>query len=305
MIFGAVVLALVLGGAGLSQVETAPVAKGLAAGGKTMLLWPQGAPGAKGDAEMDEPTLTVYLPSGPNATRTGVVIAPGGGYVELAMAKEGTNYAQWLNVRGVAAFVLQYRLGPKYHYPVELEDAQRAIRMVRAHAAEYGIDAGHVGMWGSSAGGHLTAMTGTHYDAGDPAAANAVERQGSRPDFLILAYPVITLEGVEAHRGSKLALLGEDPDPKLVGALSDETQVTKDTPPAFLFATTDDPAVPVMNSVMFYSALVKAGVPTEMHLFQHGAHGVGLAAANPDLSVWPSLLARWMRERGYMAADVQ
>lgn len=299
---GLVVLALQAGTVAYAQGTSVPVAGGEAPSGKTMLLWPDGAPGAKGDADVDKPTLTVYLPSGPNATKTGVVIAPGGGYVHLAVAKEGTAYAQWLNARGVAAFVLQYRLGPTYHHPVELEDAQRAIRMVRAHAAEYGIDADHLGMWGSSAGGHLAATAGTHFDAGKPEAADPVDRQGSRPDFLILAYPVITFEEPQLHRGSKLYLLGESPDPALVKSLSDETQVTKETPPTFLFATTDDGTVPVMNSVMFYSALVKAGVPAEMHLFQHGAHGAGLAAANPDLNVWPDLLARWMRERGYMAA---
>jgi len=302
---GVLALSLAMGGYGLAQEPGAPVAKAVIPPGKTMLLWPDGAPGAKGDADIDKPTLTVYLPTGPNATRTGVVIAPGGGYVHLAIAKEGSDYAQWLKARGVAAFVLQYRLGPKYHYPAELEDAQRAIRMVRAHATEYGIDADRVGMWGSSAGGHLAATAGTHFHAGKPAAVEAIERQGDRPDFLILAYPVITFEAPSLHRGSKLYLLGEHPNPKLVRSLSDETQVTKSTPPTFLFATTDDKTVPVMNSVMFYSALVKAGVPAEMHLFQHGGHGAGLAAANPDLNVWPDLLARWMRERGYMAAVAQ
>jgi acetyl esterase/lipase len=297
------VLVLALGGVCFGQVSGVRVTEGLAPGGKTMLLWPDGAPGAKGSEDIDKPALTVYLPKGPNVTRTGVVIAPGGGYKELAIAKEGSNYALWLNERGVAAFVLQYRLGPKYHYPVELEDAQRAIRMVRAHAGEYGVDADKVGMWGSSAGGHLTATAGTHFDAGNASAADVVERQGSRPDFLILAYPVITFEEPQLHRGSKQYLLGDDPDPKLVALLSDETQVTKETPPAFLFSTTDDKTVPVMNSVMFYSALVSAGVPAEMHLFQHGGHGAGLAAANPDLSVWPELLAKWMRERGYMGKD--
>jgi acetyl esterase/lipase len=315
---GVVLAVCMAAGFGFGQEASVPAVDGFAQGGKTMLLWPDGAPGAKGSAGIDEPTLTVYLPAGPNATpnaaanttsnvtanptRTGVVIPPGGGYVHLAMEKEGTAYAQWLNAHGVAAFVLKYRLGPKYHYPVELEDAQRAIRMVRAHVAEYGVDADRIGMWGSSAGGHLTATAGTHFDAGNPRAEDVVERQGSRPDFLILAYPVITFEEPELHRGSKLYLLGNHPSPKLVRSLSDETQVTKETPPTFLFATTDDKTVPVMNSVMFYSALVKAGVPAEMHLFQHGSHGAGLAAANPDLSVWPSLLAKWMRERGYMAA---
>ncbi len=269
--------------------------------GKTVLLWPAGAPGAQGDEDVDKPTLTVYLPAVANATKTGVVVAPGGGYQHLAMQKEGENIALWLNVRGVAAFVLTYRLGPKYHYPVELEDAQRAIRMVRAHATEYGVAEDHVGMCGFSAGGHLTATAGTHFDAGNAEATDPVERKGSRPDFLILAYPVITFLGPDMHAGSKKYLLGDDPDPKLVASLSAETQVTKETPPTFLFATTDDHTVPVMNSVMFYSALVKEGVPAEMHLFQHGGHGAGLAAANPQLSVWPDLVIKWMRERGYAA----
>ncbi|MDQ2834484.1 MAG: alpha/beta hydrolase [Acidobacteriota bacterium] len=297
-------LSLMLAGVGFAQVANAPAADQAAAEGKRILLWADVAPGAKGSGDEDRPTLTVYLPEGQNATRTGVVVAPGGGYTHLAVEKEGTAYARWLNARGVAAFVLEYRLGPKYHYPVELEDAQRAIRTVRAHAAEYGMAADHVGMWGSSAGGHLAATAGTHFDAGNAAGADAVERQGSRPDFLILAYPVITFEEPQLHRGSKLYLLGEHPDPALVASLSDETQVTATTPPAFLFATTDDPVVPVMNSVMFYSALVKAGVPAEMHLFQHGAHGAGLAVGNPELSGWPELLAKWMRERGYMAAGM-
>ncbi len=172
--------------------------------------------------------------------------------------------------------------------------------MVRAHAAEYGIAADHVGMWGFSAGGHLTGTAGTQFDWGKADSADVVERKGSRADFLVLAYPVITFQEPELHRGSLKYLLGDTPDPKLVALLSDETQVTKETPPAFLFATTDDKTVPVMNSVMFYSAMVKAGVPVEMHLFQHGAHGAGLAAANPQLSDWPDLLAKWMRERGYM-----
>jgi acetyl esterase/lipase len=269
--------------------------------GKTMLLWPAGAPGALGNAEDDQPTLTVYLPTGPNTTKTGVVVAPGGGYVHLSLQKEGEDIALWLNAHGVAAFVVKYRLGPKYHHPIELGDAQRAIRTVRANAAEYGISADHVGIWGFSAGGHLAATAGTKFDAGNAGSADAIERQGSRPDFLILAYPVITLEEPDLHRGSLKYLLGEDPAPALVEALSAEKQVTKDTPPTFLFATTEDKTVPVSNSVMFYSALVKAGVPAELHVFQHGGHGAGLAAANPQLSVWPELLIKWMRERGYAA----
>jgi acetyl esterase/lipase len=270
--------------------------------GKTMLLWPAGAPGAQGDEDIDKPTLTVFLPVAPNPTKTGVVVAPGGGYQHLAVEKEGFAIARWLNERGVAAFVLQYRLGPKYHHPVEIGDAQRAVRMVRANAAEYGVTTDHVGFWGFSAGGHLAATAGTRFDIGDASAKDVIEQQSSKPDFLVLAYPVITFKEPSLHRGSLKYLLGDTPDPKLVDSLSAETQVTKDTPPTFLFTTTDDKTVPVINSVMFYSALVSAGVPAEMHIFQHGAHGAGLAPANPQLSVWADLLAKWMRERGYMAA---
>ena len=273
--------------------------------GKTMLLWPASAPGALDEGEFDKPTLTVFLPVRANTTKTGVVVAPGGSYTHLALEKEGFAFARWLNERGVAAFVLQYRVGPKYHHPVELGDAQRAIRLVRAHAAEWGVATDHVGMWGSSAGGHLAATAGTKFDTGKADASDVVEQQGSRPDFLILSYPVITFEEPYLHRSSLKFLLGDMPDPKMVDELSAETQVRKDTPPTFLFATTDDKTVPVMNSVMFYSALVKAGVPVEMHLFQHGPHGAGLAPDNPQLSQWPDLLAKWMRENGYMAAAAQ
>ncbi|WP_334270090.1 alpha/beta hydrolase [Edaphobacter sp. HDX4] len=266
-----------------------------------VLLWPSGAPGALGTEDSDKPELTVYLPITPNPTKTGIVVAPGGGYQHLSMEKEGSAIAHWLNDRGVAAFVLRYRLGPRYHHPVELGDAQRAIRLVRAHAAEYGISEDHIGMWGFSAGGHLTATAGTHFDAGDSGATDPIQQKSSRPDFLILSYPVITMFDPSVHQGSKRNLLGDNPDPGLVSSMSDETQVTPQTPPTFLFATTDDKTVPVANSVMFYEALVRAGVPVEMHMFQHGAHGAGLAPANPQLSVWPDLLIKWMRERGYAA----
>lgn len=269
--------------------------------GQEILLWPAGAPGALGNEDADKPELTVFLPSGPNLTKTGVVVVPGGGYQHLAIEKEGFAIARWLNDHGVAAFVLRYRLGPRYHHPVELGDAQRAVRLVRAHAAEYGIAEDHLGMWGFSAGGHLTATAGTRFDTGDTEAKDPVERKSSRPDFLILAYPVITMTSPAVHLGSKRNLLGENPDPALVLALSAEQQVTPQTPPTFLFSTTDDKTVPIANSVMFYEALVRAGVPAEMHIFQHGAHGAGLAVTNPQLSVWPDLLIKWMRERGYAA----
>src|SRR5579862_7585309 len=233
--FGGVLVATAACGVMFGQASPAPVAApapppstasavSQGGAGKTMLLWPAGVPGALGDEDVDKPTLTVFLPVGANTTKTGVVVAPGGSYTHLAMEKEGFAYARWLNERGVAAFVLQYRLGPKYHHPVELGDAQRAIRMVRANAAEWGVATDHVGMWGSSAGGHLAATAGTKFDAGKTDASDPIERQGSRPDFLILSYPVITFEEPELHRGSLKNLLGDTPDPTLVDSLSAETQ---------------------------------------------------------------------------------
>jgi acetyl esterase/lipase len=287
-----------LGQAPAVQQTVAAAANGPA----PMLLWPKGAPGALGVADEDKPSLTAYLPAA-NPTKTAVVIAPGGGYQHLSMVREGSDVAAWLNARGVAAFLLKYRLGTKYHNPIELGDAQRAIRMVRAHAAEYGVATDRVGMWGFSAGGHLTATAGTHFDAGNAAAVDAIERASSRPDFLILAYPVITMEAPYVHAGSKMYLLGDAPAQADVDAMSAELHVTAQTPPVFLFSTTDDRTVPVMNSVMFYEALVKAGVPAEMHLFQHGGHGSGLAPTNPQLSPWTEMLIKWMRERGYAAAQ--
>ncbi len=263
-----------------------------------ILLWPDGAPGAQGDTDADKPNLSIYPIGGAQKVATGVIVFPGGGYVNLAIDHEGSQIAAWLNSYGIPAFVLRYRLGPKYHHPIELGDAQRAIRYVRAHAAEYGIDPHRIGVWGFSAGGHLASSTGTHFDNGKADSADPIERESSRPDFMILAYPVITFKEPFLHRGSRDALLGPNPDPALIDLLSNETQVTKETPPAFLFHTSDDAVVPVQNSIEFYLAMRAAGVPAEMHIFQHGHHGVGLARDNPDLSVWPDLLAKWLKERG-------
>jgi len=265
-------------------------------------LWPNGAPGAVGTADDDTPTLETFLPAS-NPTKTGVVIAPGGGYAHLAYSLEGTDVAKWLNAHGVAAFVLKYRLGMKYHHPIELGDAQRAIRTVRANAAQYGVAADHIGMMGFSAGGHLTATAGTQFDAGNASSTDVIEQQSSRPDFLVLAYPVITMEDPYVHKGSRTNLLGNAPTQAQIDAMSAELHVTAQTPPTFLWTTTDDRTVPVLNSVMFYTALVKAGVPAEMHIFKHGAHGAGLAPSNPQLAVWPDLLMKWMREQGYAAAQ--
>ena len=263
-----------------------------------VLLWPNGAPGAHGNAELDKPDLTIYLATGSQKVPTGVLVFPGGGYVHLAVDHEGTQIAAWLNSYGISAFVLRYRLGPKYHHPVELEDAQRAIRYVRANAKQFGIDAHRIGVWGFSAGGHLASSVGTHFDNGDAGAGDLTDQQSSRPDFLILCYPVITFTEPYLHRGSRTALLGDNPDAALVDLLSNETQVTAQTPPTFLFHTSDDPVVPVQNSIEFYLALRKANVPAELHIFEHGPHGVGLARDKPNLAIWPDLLANWLKERG-------
>ena len=284
----------------MSMILTAALSAGAQTHPTPQPLWPAGAPMAQGTADADIPTIAVYLPAA-NPTHTAVVIAPGGGYVHLSMQKEGEDIALWLNAHGVAGIVLKYRLGPKYHHPVELNDAKRALRTVRSEAAALGIAPDHIGMWGFSAGGHLAATAGTLSDPGNPAATDPIEKLSSRPDFMILAYPVITMDDRYAYTGLRPNLLGENPDPALVAALSPELHVTSTTPPAFLFATTDDKTVPVMNSVLMYSALVAAKVPAELHLFQHGPHGVGLAPGFPDLKGWPDLLATWMRARGYMA----
>jgi acetyl esterase/lipase len=264
------------------------------------LLWPNGAPMADGTAEIDQPTLTTYLPES-NPTKTAVIIAPGGSYTHLSMQKEGEDIARWLNAHGVAGFVLKYRLGPKYHNPVELGDAQRAIRTVRANAEKLGIAPDHIGMWGFSAGGHLAASAGTLFDQGPTADSDAIDKVSARPDFLVLSYPVITMTEPYVHKGSRQNLLGDNPDPALLEKMSVEKRVTAQTPPTFLMQTTDDGTVPVMNSVLFYEALVANKVPAEIHIYAHGPHGVGLAPGFPDLKGWPELLATWMRARGWMA----
>jgi acetyl esterase/lipase len=267
---------------------------------QTIKLWTGDAPGALGSEDRDQPTLTIYLPRAGTPAGTGVVVCPGGGYGALADNHEGRQIANWLNSYGIAAFVLKYRLGPRYHHPIELGDAQRAIRIVRSRAKDFTIAPDRLGIWGFSAGGHLAATTGTHFDAGKADASDPIDREGSRPDFMILAYPVISFTTPYTHKGSLKNLLGENPDPKLVENLSNELQVTPQTPPTFLFHTSGDTGVPAENSVLFYMALRKAGVPAEMHIFEKGPHGVGLGGADPALHEWPGLLVLWFRTRGLL-----
>ncbi len=293
-------LATAVNNAPQSQTPAAPAAPKPS---QTILLWPKGAPGAMGDTDLDKPALDVYLPAS-NPAHTGVVICPGGAYMHLTMQKEGTDVAAWFNARGVAAFILSYRLGPRYSYPAPIDDGMRAIRYVRAHAADYGLDANHIGMMGFSAGGHLTATVSTHFDAGHPSAPDPIDSFSDRPDFSILCYPVISMRDVLTHAGSRHFLLGDSADPKLIDFLSAELQVTSSTPPTFIYFTVTDELVPVQGSVEYFNALLRAGVPVEMHLFQAGPHGTGLGTAYPafpELREWPTLLEHWMRFNGWMA----
>ncbi|MGH9658911.1 MAG: alpha/beta hydrolase [Bryobacteraceae bacterium] len=258
-------------------------------------LWPDGAPGALGGEDIDRPSLTAYLPAQRNGQA--VVVCPGGGYRALAMDHEGRQIALWLNSQGIAAFVLKYRLGPRYRHPAMIQDAQRAIRTVRAGATGLGLDPRRIGIWGFSAGGHLASTAATRFDAGTPASPDPIERVSSKPDFAILAYPVISFTTEWTHRGSLSNLLGPNPDPKLVEEMSSEKRVTAQTPPTFLFHTSEDKGVPPENSVLFYLALRKAGVPAEMHIYERGPHGVGLAPADLALSSWGARLADWLRRR--------
>jgi acetyl esterase/lipase len=266
--------------------------------GQLLPLWSGAAPGALGTEDRDIPAVTVFLPRTVTPNTPAVIICPGGGYTNLASNHEGRQVANYLNSLGMAAFVLRYRLGPRYHHPIELGDAQRAIRMVRSRAADWRLDPARIGILGFSAGGHLAMTASTHFDAGNSSAADAIDRVNSRPDFTILGYPVISMIESWTHQGSKNSLLGNNADPELARSLSGELTVTKETPPTFIFQTNADTTVPAENSVYYYLALRKSGIPAEMHVFEKGPHGVGLANDDPALSEWSKLLANWLRVRG-------
>jgi len=265
-------------------------------------LWPGGAPGALGQQDKDIPTLTPYFPEPAKATGAAIVICPGGGYAHLA-PHEGKDYARFLNEQGIAGFVLKYRLSSDgYHHPAMLHDAARAVRTVRARAREWKLDPKRISIMGSSAGGHLASTLLTHFDAGKPDAADPVERESSRPDAGILCYAVITLQGPFAHQGSGRNLLGPDPAPELVRELSNELQVTKETPPCFIWHTYEDSGVPVENSLQFAEALRKAGVPFDLHVYQKGPHGLGLGTRdwNPEQRhPWTGDCIFWLKAQGF------
>ena len=265
-------------------------------------LWPNGAPGALGTSTNDIPTLTPYLPEPSQSTGAAIVICPGGGYGGLA-THEGTGYAKWLSDHGVAAFVLKYRLGVHgYRHPVMLQDAARALRLVRSEVSKWALDPAKIGIMGSSAGGHLASTLLTHFDSGKPDDADLIERVSSRPDLGVLCYAVITM-GSDTHSGSKSNLLGKAPTPELVELLSNEKQVTDKTPPCFLWHTWEDPAVKVENTLAFATALRQHGVPFDLHIYQHGGHGMGLGkndTAPGKLHPWSDDLLYWLHSMGYV-----
>ena len=263
-------------------------------------LWTNGAPGALGNSEADTPRMYAFLPK-TRSTSTSVLVIPGGGYQGVAMGYEGVQIAGWLNTQGIAAFVLDYRVAP-WHYPAEIEDGQRAMRLIRAHAAEYGIDPARLGVWGFSAGGHLASTLGTHCDADavPTTSPDATDALSCKPAFMVLAYPVISMQLPLAHPGSRMNLLGPQVDPTLEKRYSNQLAVTAQTPATFLFATTKDPVVPVENSLDFYRALERANVPAELHIYDYSNHGCGLCGSILPLSTWPMLLRNWLVQRGWI-----
>lgn len=262
-------------------------------------LWPNGAPDALGTSSNDIPTLTAYLPE-TNATGAAMVICPGGGYVWLA-PHEGNDFALWLNQHGVTCFVLKYRLGVNgYRHPAMLHDAARAVRTVRAHAADFKLDPHRVGIMGASAGGHLASTLLTHFDAGDPGAADPINRESSRPDLGVLVYPVISM-GPYTHAGSRDNLIGSNPPPELVEKLSNELQVTSNTPPCFIWTMFGDKVVPIENSLLFAEALQKNHVPFDLHIYDNGFHGMGLSAKAPFANAhpWAADCVYWLHEHQF------
>ncbi len=275
-------------------------------------LWPEGVPaaipGAAPEVQADgrvsnvqQPTLTVHAASGKARTATAVIVCPGGGYQRIAMQKEGEATAEWLNSLGITAFVLKYRL-KEYGHPAPLRDVLRAVRTVRQGAASWGIDPARIGVIGFSAGGHLAASAATLFDSAEGRTGAGIDSVSARPDFAILVYPVITLQAPYAHVGSRDSLLGANASRGMVERLSLDLQVTPQTPPTFLVHGGTDQAVPPENSVLFYMALRRAGVPAELHLYEKGPHGFGLAADQGPISEWSKRAAEWLAARGLLAA---
>ncbi len=305
---------LVLGGGNAQVVKPAAVMKSPQGYARMMVLWTTGAPGAKGRNDEDVPKLYEYPAveepgSGrkkkQKTQRPAVIVLPGGGYLNLMMEKEGGTEARWLAEHGVTAFVLQYRLGPRYRFPVPMEDGTRAVRYVRSHATDLGIAKDKVGLWGFSAGGHLAAYLATGNEAGEAKAIDPVERESGQPDFAILSYGRLSLDPSIPRKTNLEGLLGDHPTPEMLESLSMERRVTRKASPCFIYSTGGDQTVDSLTATAFYDALKRAGVPAELHIFERGPHGTGLAqnlAKLPELSIYPELVANWMEMHGWMPA---
>lgn len=261
----------------------------------TIELWPGGVPGALGKEKKDIPTITVYLPKKGTGNGIAVLICPGGGYWHLSMVHEGKDIAEWFNSFGAAGIVVNYRhKGKGYGYPAPLDDAQRAMRLIRSKASLWGIDANKIGVIGFSAGGHLASTVTTLFDKGYGKAGDEVDKFSSRPDFSVLCYPVISMSEPFMHRGSRKNLLGTEFDEKLANLMSTEKQITPNTPPTFLIHSSEDRVVPVENSLAFYMGLKKAKVRAELHIYEKGGHGFGLARSNATAKQWPDACRLWI-----------
>lgn len=261
-------------------------------------LWPGRAPGAVGDEPQDVPTLTAHFPDNP--TGAAMVICPGGGYT-VVVDHEKQPVVDWLTARGIAAFVLIYRVAPRYRHPAMLQDVSRAIRTVRANAAAYKIDPARIGVIGFSAGGHLAATAAVHHTAGDPNSADPIERVSSRPDLSVLVYPMITMHAVGDKPAMCGNLLGKEPPPapELIELMSVERQVTATTPPAFIYHRRADGIVPVQNPLLYATAMAEAGVPFELHIYDHAGHGQVMATGDPIDGDWPERLLNWLRRHQF------
>ena len=259
-------------------------------------------PGAKGHTVRDIPLLYVLLPKKP-VTSAAVLVIPGGAYDHVALGQEGFQIAEWLRDQGMPAFVLDYRVAPRYHYPVEIQDGMQAMRLIRANAKKWGVDPNRIGVWGSSAGGHLASTLGTHCNQPNPKAPDPIDRLSCKPDFMILAYPVISMRKSITHMGSRISLLGKHPTGKMVARFSNELRVTPSTPPTFIFVTQRDPVVPVQNSFDFYQAMIRNHVPGELHVYDYGKHGCGLCGTIPALHTYPALVRQWLIDHSWLPAN--
>ncbi len=262
----------------------------------THRLWKDRAPLAVGDEPADVPEIELFLPS--DSSGGCVLVCPGGGYGHLA-PHEGATIGEFFAQHRISAAVLKYRIAPRYQHPAPLTDVARAMRTLRHRAAEWKIDPKRIAVMGFSAGGHLASTLSTRFDAGSAQDADAIERESSRPDASVLCYPVITLSGPGAHTGSRQNLIGKDAPPALVDELSSDLHVKPTTPPTFIFHTADDGAVPVENALLYAAALRRAGVSVELHVYETGRHGVGLASDDPRLSGWSVLMIAWLQGRGW------